>query len=515
VNPESEVPRCAVRRMTVWAVVAVLFTVSFGCDRPASHPIQAGAVVPVTPGGSVASRATFSGDRPVQAPRTAFPRPLISTPTQLPSFQAGPVLNAPRIYAVYWGTFSTDQVSSMQAYLPGLAKYLSGAGAPSGQEPTARQYGVTGCTVSGSYTDASVPGKSIGTSDVEAKIGALQTAGSIPASAPDILYMVFTKGITFNDGYGDLTPTGYCGYHSYDSSRTFQFTLNPYPALSDCGMGGWSNLSELTVWEAQASHEVQEAATDPEPFTGWIPEIGDQCNWGDDPTNVGSFSFGGVQKVVDKAQSSCSNWTPVCGARNEHCCAAATCYGGLSCSGNSCVCPADCLASCAACQAKGIAGACAICDVCRRNDCLPPCGGSGQRCCGNSTCDSGLACVTGACEACGAQGEVCCAGVTCSGTLACSSGKCSQPCGNQGQSCCAGSTCSAGLSCSGGSCIAPACGGLAEKCCSGSTCKGGLSCNGNKCACPVDCAGACSVCQVRQIAGACAICDACRRNGCN
>ena len=231
-----------------------------------------------------------------------------SVPTHFPTKGSGAVLAAPKIFALYWGNFTSTQVSGMQSYLTGLAGYVSGNGAPANQEPTVRQYGVNSASVSGSYTDATVPTGSIGEADVEAKIAALQKAGSIPAFASETVCMVFTSGVAFNDGYGGAG--GYCGYHDYDTTRKFQFSLNPYPSVADCGMGGWSGLSELAIWQAQTSHELLEAGTDPQPFNGWTPEIGDECNWGEDASNVVSLSFGAVQEIVDKAQSSCSIWKP-------------------------------------------------------------------------------------------------------------------------------------------------------------------------------------------------------------
>ena len=59
----------------------------------------------------------------------------------------GPILATPELVSLYWGGFAQSEIDGMQAYLNGLAGYLSGQGAPAGQEPDVRQYGVTGATV--------------------------------------------------------------------------------------------------------------------------------------------------------------------------------------------------------------------------------------------------------------------------------------------------------------------------------------------------------------------------------
>src|SRR2546421_4852762 len=59
----------------------------------------------------------------------------------------GPILATPELVSLYWGGFAQSEIDGMQAYLNGLAGYLSGQGTPAGQEPDVRQYGVTGATV--------------------------------------------------------------------------------------------------------------------------------------------------------------------------------------------------------------------------------------------------------------------------------------------------------------------------------------------------------------------------------
>jgi hypothetical protein len=247
----------------------------------------------------------------VSAPAPLMPIGASSTPTTFPTRGSGPVLASAKLYAIYWGDFTSTQISTNQSYLGSLAAYLSGAGVPPNQEPTVAQYGALAAAVVGSFTDSTLPMSSIGQTDVISHIESLQSSNQIPAADPNTLFMVFTHGITFNDGYGAGGSSGYCAYHN--NSGDLIFSLDPYPEATGtaftCGLGGWNGLTEGAIWQAQTSHELQEAVTDPKPFTGWSPEIGDQCNWGNDPSNVTAMSFGAVQQVVDNVQGSCSNFT--------------------------------------------------------------------------------------------------------------------------------------------------------------------------------------------------------------
>src|SRR3989442_689456 len=58
----------------------------------------------------------------------------------------GPSLDTPELVSLYWGDFAQAEIDEMQSYLNAFAGYLSGQGAPAGQEPDVRQYGVTGAT---------------------------------------------------------------------------------------------------------------------------------------------------------------------------------------------------------------------------------------------------------------------------------------------------------------------------------------------------------------------------------
>lgn len=62
-------------------------------------------------------------------------------------YHGGPILETFTIVPLYWGHWSEADKDSEQAYLRNLAAYMSGDRAPTGQQPTIQQYGVTKVTV--------------------------------------------------------------------------------------------------------------------------------------------------------------------------------------------------------------------------------------------------------------------------------------------------------------------------------------------------------------------------------
>ena len=137
------------------------------------------------------------------------------------------------------------------------------------------------------------------------------------------------------------------------------------------------------------------------------------------------------------------------------------------------------------------------------------CGGSGQPCCPNNTCNAGLGCnnppganTPGTCENCGAQGQACCLGNNCQSGLACGGltgggmGTCSS-CGALAQICCAGATpCQTGGCTSGlGDNVCAICGAAGQPCCgtnNAGTCNTGFACAGRTAASGIP--GSCSTC---------------------
>ena len=115
------------------------------------------------------------------------------------------------------------------------------------------------------------------------------------AREPNAQFVVVpAPGTTYESGF----DTGFCGYHSIDSSGssyTFVAYMGNEPFYKGCigydASGNADNVSSMV-----ASHEYAESATDPDPGTGWTDsegyEIADICASGDNQLSNGSWVQG-------------------------------------------------------------------------------------------------------------------------------------------------------------------------------------------------------------------------------
>jgi hypothetical protein len=211
------------------------------------------------------------------------------------TFKGGAIIPAPEIVALYWGNFGAD-INTMQAWFAGWAGYIGDVAAPAGMDQVLLQYGVYSASVGVHYNDTAVPANATDM-DVRNKVTALQGAGHLPAFAANRIFVVVTKGISF-DGYG----TVWCAYHG-DWAANEYYAICPYPAAGGCQ----PTATPLGNLQYAVSHEIQEAATDPVPGTGWVEgggEGGDGCN-----QQTVNMPFGVLQRFADNLQNACSVWT--------------------------------------------------------------------------------------------------------------------------------------------------------------------------------------------------------------
>lgn len=208
----------------------------------------------------------------------------------------GPVLADFAIVPLFYGDWSgpVDQavMKAQQAYLAGLANYLSGQSPPAGQRPTPWQYvGSMNVTLKAAVTASSagtpptqlcdppagipcVPSSEIKIRDI---IHANQSPnGSLPAYDAHTLIMVFLpSGITMS-----WPPGKGCSYHGSESTSAFYAVVQ----TKSCGP-----LFAVTA------HELFEAVTDPVVGQGWVGggEAVDKCstsfNRSDIDTQIGNL----------------------------------------------------------------------------------------------------------------------------------------------------------------------------------------------------------------------------------
>ena len=212
------------------------------------------------------------------------------------TYNGGGIIAVPEVVALYWGNFAATDISSMQTWFAGWAGYIGGALAPAGLDEVLLQYGVYSASVGVHYNEVSAPPNATDT-DVKNKVIALQAMGHLPAFAANRIFVVMTNGITFS-GYG----TVWCAYHGGWAANSY-YAICPYPTAGGCE----PTATALGNLQYAVSHEIQEAATDPIPGTGWVEgggEGGDGCN-----QQTVDMTFGVLQRFADNIQNACSVWT--------------------------------------------------------------------------------------------------------------------------------------------------------------------------------------------------------------
>jgi len=175
-------------------------------------------------------------------------------------YHNGPVMRNVRIWPIYYGTPWTTPAgvtarNNQNAYLAALANYISGIGAPAGQSPTVRQYGVLSASAGGNFPVVPAAATMLNDSQIRSIISTQQAAHTVPNYASDVLIIVFpASGFTWNT-CGQPGADGNCdnivwrAYHHNVSSTG-------YYAVTFADQGSWP-MNEIS------SHEIQEAATDP------------------------------------------------------------------------------------------------------------------------------------------------------------------------------------------------------------------------------------------------------------
>jgi hypothetical protein len=223
---------------------------------------------------------------------------------------------------LYWGNWSRPSdgnIQAMESYLQGLANYMSGGYQLLVGTPVLKQYGVVGATLGAQYIDFIVPNGTLAAPDLQQKIAALQNSNNLPQYTSNRIFVVLTKGITWNQALGaPLTPvvtTGWCAVHGYfPGTPNGYVALVPYPLAPGCLSSQYSDA--MANWQTAASHEIFEAATDPEPFTGWFFGVGIQvCEGADVCPWAGAYlpKVGTVQLFLDGPRTKdntfpCSLW---------------------------------------------------------------------------------------------------------------------------------------------------------------------------------------------------------------
>ncbi len=218
-------------------------------------------------------------------------------------YHGGPILRSFKIYPLYYGKWSDDEISEQQNYLKGLTAYMSGDNNPAGQQPVTWQYGVYEAS-SGpkAISNTNAEPKELSTKELRNIIHENQKSGNLPKFGPDVLIMVFpAHGFTVTDNPGG-------GFHNSESEEAF-WGVVPRDAGVGAPVKGKIPVSP-GPYQLVTGHEVIEAMLDPgvNNTVGWDEAV-DGC-----PDGISTFggswvnlTFGWLPGPTDNTQNgSCS-----------------------------------------------------------------------------------------------------------------------------------------------------------------------------------------------------------------
>jgi hypothetical protein len=266
-------------------------------------------------------------------------RHAVAAGSQGVAYDGGPVVECLFAYPVFVGNkWQTDATwkcfaSALQLFYTDL--FASSFGT------VLRQYGYRdGVFVSAHFEPAPASG-TLGDAAVAQIVADLHAGGVIPDDPAHQGNSIFAHAafvhlddtVAFNDtsppplGFSFCAPEFVYGYHWYNATlRPVPFSYGVIAGMSDACLAGDTdplvNLAQLSRITVVASHELAELVSDPQPFTGWTPEIGDTCEGqGLNATFTGAHGTWTVQKIYSLfddeqgqtfcvASSAAPQWSP-------------------------------------------------------------------------------------------------------------------------------------------------------------------------------------------------------------
>jgi hypothetical protein len=215
------------------------------------------------------------------------------------TYRGGKLLQNVKIFAVYYtaqaGNGTPDQYEKYYSgivqspYFDWIHEYSQGS------------YKLGRGSSIGRYIDtaaANTSTTSLADSDIQTWLSGLLMAGKIPAPDADTLYVTyFPPGVSITDPSGKASCQVFCAYHGgFDDSvsgKRFRYAVMPDQGGTCAGGCGSAN----TVFDnstSVASHEIQEAVSDPDVWAGGAMDLG----WYDDAQGEDGDICNGKSKQI-------------------------------------------------------------------------------------------------------------------------------------------------------------------------------------------------------------------------
>lgn len=218
------------------------------------------------------------------------------------TYHGGPLLShvaiEPLFIGSYWNTSAgAQQASQLDAYLSFLSN--------SSYMDMLNEYNVgRGGLLDNGFVDTSASGAVLADTTIRTLIDRDIQRGALQPPNPSRLYVVFTApnvDVTYQGGDSRTTFLGYHDSFTDSGGQSVCYAVLPHPI----GNGDITGLNDFQTLTNMASHEVAEAATDPD-GTGWYDtrtgeEIGDLAQGRGDSGTLNGYDVQGEWSAQRKA----------------------------------------------------------------------------------------------------------------------------------------------------------------------------------------------------------------------
>jgi hypothetical protein len=213
------------------------------------------------------------------------------TVTPAITYHGGALIQTPAIYIIWYGNWNQSNGSDTPAGQQIIRDWANTiGGSPYFNLNTT--YSAGGYTVTGSVnfggetTDTGSQGTRLTDTKVFSVVTNAINTGKLPYDANGVYFVVSSSNVSESSGFCST----YCGWHTAGNNTNgarirYSFVGNANRCLSACAAQTTSPNSNAGVDGSISvmAHELEEATTDPDPFSGWVDsnnsENGDKCAW--------------------------------------------------------------------------------------------------------------------------------------------------------------------------------------------------------------------------------------------
>jgi len=206
------------------------------------------------------------------------------------TYHGGALITTPTIYYIWYGNWNQNNGSDTPAGQQILRDFANSIGG-SGYYAINTTYSVVGQTITGGVnfggetTDTGSRGTRLRDADILTIVNSAISSGRLPYDSQGVYFVLTSSNVNESSGF----CTKYCGWHTAGNASAghvrYAFIGNANRCLNACaaqtvGPNGNAGVDGMV---SIIAHELEEAASDADPRSGWADSVGsenaDKCAW--------------------------------------------------------------------------------------------------------------------------------------------------------------------------------------------------------------------------------------------